>query len=474
VAISAASVDTEALALGFKKVNGEFTEGEKVQARYSLIFKQTKTAQGDFARTSGMLANSQRIENAELENAKAALGKDLLPAQLAVTKAEIAMAEAVEPAIKGIETLAHAADDATKPIGGLGAIIDGITQAIAPGAAAANKYKDSLQKQADTSAEAAEHTHRLVVETVDANRAAYGAAGTFDRYGEGIGRLATKTRTVTAATVAADTAVIHLTDGFESAKQAASQLDGALADLNARLYGSKILAGDLAQAQQDVIDATHAQNDAVSTLTDLTKKGVEPTDHSSKAWKKWHAEVEEAKRQVAILTGQLDQNREALFNLQYQEKQQEGPKALYDWLLKQQASLNKADLKAQAYMQTLRALALLSSNMPPVNFVQNYVDRLPSGTGGTTVRRFAEGGIVKASPGGTLALIGEAGQDEAVVPIGKGATAGRLVGSGGGGGTVVNINVHGVSVLTPGAAESLARTITPAIATELRRRRLLS
>lgn len=80
VAISAASVDAEALALGFKKINGQFTEGEKVQARYSLIFKQTTTAQGDFARTSDQLANSQRIVSAEWDDAVAHLGQALIPA----------------------------------------------------------------------------------------------------------------------------------------------------------------------------------------------------------------------------------------------------------------------------------------------------------------------------------------------------------------------------------------------------------
>lgn len=47
----------------------------------------------------------------------------------------------------------------------------------------------------------------------------------------------------------------------------------------------------------------------------------------------------------------------------------------------------------------------------------------------------AEGGIVKASPGGTLATIGEGGRDEMVIPLDK---AGRLPGSGG-----VQLTVYG-------------------------------
>jgi hypothetical protein len=37
------------------------------------------------------------------------------------------------------------------------------------------------------------------------------------------------------------------------------------------------------------------------------------------------------------------------------------------------------------------------------------------------IPQLAEGGIVKASPGGTLVNVGEGGQDEAVVPLGRGA-----------------------------------------------------
>jgi hypothetical protein len=46
----------------------------------------------------------------------------------------------------------------------------------------------------------------------------------------------------------------------------------------------------------------------------------------------------------------------------------------------------------------------------------------------------ADGGIIKASPGGTLALIGEGGRDEAVIPLDR---------MGGMGGNNVTINVNG-------------------------------
>jgi phage-related protein len=70
----------KALALGL----GDFSKGVlppaiKAQAAYALILDQTKTAQGDFARTADGAANKQRILTAQFENAKATLGQALLP-----------------------------------------------------------------------------------------------------------------------------------------------------------------------------------------------------------------------------------------------------------------------------------------------------------------------------------------------------------------------------------------------------------
>lgn len=83
----------KALLLAEGRVNKErsgsvpvLTAQQKALAAQNLIYKQTKTAQGDFARTSGGLANQQRILGAEVSDAGAAIGKLLLPVVLDVTK----------------------------------------------------------------------------------------------------------------------------------------------------------------------------------------------------------------------------------------------------------------------------------------------------------------------------------------------------------------------------------------------------
>ena len=57
----------------------ELTAAEKAQASYALIMEQTTLAQGDFERTSGGLANQQRIMKATFEDLKTTLGGELLP-----------------------------------------------------------------------------------------------------------------------------------------------------------------------------------------------------------------------------------------------------------------------------------------------------------------------------------------------------------------------------------------------------------
>jgi hypothetical protein len=79
VNMNEATLKAEAMALGLADGTKPLDAAAKAQAAYSLIMKQTSTAQGDFARTSDGLANQQRIAAAQTENMKAQLGQALLP-----------------------------------------------------------------------------------------------------------------------------------------------------------------------------------------------------------------------------------------------------------------------------------------------------------------------------------------------------------------------------------------------------------
>ncbi len=80
VLLNSAAVQTQAYNMGIAAQGAQLTEAQKVQARYALILQQTTAQQGDFTRTSDSLANSTRIMKAQLEDAAAELGQQLLPA----------------------------------------------------------------------------------------------------------------------------------------------------------------------------------------------------------------------------------------------------------------------------------------------------------------------------------------------------------------------------------------------------------
>jgi hypothetical protein len=96
VDVSDAALQVEALRVKMKKTGDTFTASQKAQLAYGIIMRQTKTAQGDFARTSGGLANQQRILAARIQDAKAKIGKFFLPAVIAVFKV---MTENLTPAL---------------------------------------------------------------------------------------------------------------------------------------------------------------------------------------------------------------------------------------------------------------------------------------------------------------------------------------------------------------------------------------
>jgi hypothetical protein len=63
------------------------TPQQKVLAAQKVIYEQTTTAQGDFARTSDGLANKTKILTAELDNTKVIIGEALLPLVLQLATA---------------------------------------------------------------------------------------------------------------------------------------------------------------------------------------------------------------------------------------------------------------------------------------------------------------------------------------------------------------------------------------------------
>jgi hypothetical protein len=79
VMLDDAALKAEAMAQGIYDGKGPLTQQQKVLAATGAIFEQTSDAQGDFAKTSGGLANQQRIFKAQLDNVVTTIGTKLLP-----------------------------------------------------------------------------------------------------------------------------------------------------------------------------------------------------------------------------------------------------------------------------------------------------------------------------------------------------------------------------------------------------------
>jgi hypothetical protein len=86
VLLNDATLKAKAMEMGLYDGKGALDLQARSLAAYQVILDQTKDAQGDFARTSGNLANQQRILTAEIENLKAGFGEALLPIMTSLVK----------------------------------------------------------------------------------------------------------------------------------------------------------------------------------------------------------------------------------------------------------------------------------------------------------------------------------------------------------------------------------------------------
>lgn len=95
VGLSAAKVEAQAMAETGKKTAAALTDLEKQTARFNLILKETATSEGDFTDTIKEAANAARVQEAEMEELQATIGTKLIPVQLLLTQAKLAMVQVI-------------------------------------------------------------------------------------------------------------------------------------------------------------------------------------------------------------------------------------------------------------------------------------------------------------------------------------------------------------------------------------------
>lgn len=79
VFINAAATEAKAFELGLEKVNGKFTDQQKIVARAALIQEQLAEASGDVVRSQGSATNQLKAAQAAFEELRVVIGTKLLP-----------------------------------------------------------------------------------------------------------------------------------------------------------------------------------------------------------------------------------------------------------------------------------------------------------------------------------------------------------------------------------------------------------
>ena len=105
IVISEADVKQEAYTAGLTKQGDELTKTAKAQATINLLFKNSKDAQGDLARTSESLVNIEKKRNAEYKNMLERWGQKLIPLAKTWNKLLISMYELTKPAVAKLTEL---------------------------------------------------------------------------------------------------------------------------------------------------------------------------------------------------------------------------------------------------------------------------------------------------------------------------------------------------------------------------------
>ena len=124
--MSVANLSAYALSEGLSKPYAQMTQGEQTTLRYNYLMKVTKDAQGDFAKTSGSLANQMRIAQLNIQGLAADLGKILLPVAQEAVKSFNDVAGKLKAAFQSEEVKTSIQSIAK----GIGELVTGLTTLI--------------------------------------------------------------------------------------------------------------------------------------------------------------------------------------------------------------------------------------------------------------------------------------------------------------------------------------------------------
>jgi hypothetical protein len=457
VFLNEAKVQAKAAALGFQEVNGKFTEGAKIAARYSLIMEETASAQGDFERTSDSLVNQQRIANAALDDAQALLGEKLVPVMTLATEKGIQLIDAVVGIAGAFEQLAD------KVPGGSSAV-DGFLQTVDP-----SKWLD-INARAENFLDIIDD---IGVDTDEARRIYRDFGLTVE---EGSGKAEESVLSAADAFAEGKRKSILLRDGAVEVGDAL-EVVGDKADHSAKLVGRSL--DDIIKDFEDA-EATlrGLADDAADAIYDpiIAKGELAVTER----------EISEQKQIIASKNSTKTQVRDAklrLAELNKKRMQLIGELTAYGSRTKKEITGDLKDLAKAYRTHTGKAKAEIFALILALSQLQAAQARTRIGSGrasrsGPLEREFrAGGGPVMANK---AYIVGEEGP-ELLIPKSGGVivpnaqprptTGGDAGGWTGGGGMTLNVTVNAAPGMTPGAAREIGEAFGPAVYEWMKRNR---
>lgn len=131
VLLSEAAVQQEAVRLGLSETGKDLTDEQKMQARYSVILKQTTTSHGDFANTADSVANATRRATATAKDSAATFGKALEPIMKRVIGVAAGLAEKFAHLSPGMQQTIVVVGLLLAGLGPLIAVIGNVSKALA-------------------------------------------------------------------------------------------------------------------------------------------------------------------------------------------------------------------------------------------------------------------------------------------------------------------------------------------------------
>jgi hypothetical protein len=431
-----ATLKAEAMTLGIYKGKGALTSQQKILAAQSAIYKQSSDAQGDFARTSDGLANSQRTLSALFKNFQIQLGQQLLPATTDFVNNLIDINEELKKMPGPLKTATVKVGEFGKtildylnPISAFGKLIGFVADQINKTTDTTGAYNQALgvssQQQMRAGDAAAEFNKKLQ----DTPPAAGGAKKEVESFA---GALKEK------LTDALDTAKDKLADAQTQFQDFATNTSASM--LEAFNFNDAMLEG--AETGKGFVAGLVTMADRAVQFTDRIQKLI-AMNISKDALGMVLAAGQEAGTYIAdelINGGQtaIDQTN-ALVDSAKAAADKVGLNAATKWY---QSGVDSAqfmvdgitkelDLMTPKLMKKMDEIASkMKRNVNIDVVITERVNKIVTTVSGS-IPKMADGGIVNRP---TLALIGEAGP-EAVVPLSK------MGGMGGGGD--ININVNG-------------------------------